>query len=434
MSETGSTKPKSNSLSRRDFLKAAAVTAAVGATAAQIAPRAYAQAPETLRVGLIGCGGRGTGAAMNALNADKGVELVAMGDAFADALAGSLGNLQNSDAKDRVKVDADHQFVGLDAYLGVINSDVDVVLLGEPPHFRPTHLRAAIDAGKHVFAEKPVATDAPGVRSVLESAELAKQKGLSIVSGLCWRYETGMIETVRRIHDGQIGEIVALESTRYHGAVGRMEPRTPAMTPLEWQVRNWYFHAWLSGDFIAEQFVHDLDMLTMAMNDEYPVSCVASGGRQVRTGAEYGDIYDHFNAVFEYADGRKAYAGTRQWPGCPNHYVNWVLGSSGRANLMAYDIQGANPWKLGKPMENMWQLEHNALFAGLRSGELINNGEYMAKSTLMGLMARDSAYTGQVLTWDQMMNSQRDFTLPEYAWDAAVPEPVVPIPGVTQFS
>jgi len=242
--------------SRRRFLKqSAAAVSSVMAANLRIARSAHVAGSDLLRVGLIGCGVRGTGAAVQALSADPNCKLVAMGDAFEDRLSLSLEQLQKSEAASKVDVPKERQFVGFGAYRQVLESGVDVVLLCEPPHFRPSHLRAAIDAGKHVFAEKPVAVDSPGVRSVLESCELAKKKNLSVVSGLCLRYSYGFQETVRRIHDGEAGEIRALQANDYRGGIW-VKPRQPGWTDMEWQLRNRYHFTWLSGDFNDEQHVH----------------------------------------------------------------------------------------------------------------------------------------------------------------------------------
>jgi predicted dehydrogenase len=360
---------------------------------------------------------------------------VAVADAFEDRLQVGLRSLlRNTD--ERVDVDRDHQFTGFDGYQRVIESDVDVVLLATPPHFRPMHLQAAIEAGKHVFAEKPVAVDAPGVRSVLATTELARQKGLAIVSGLNSRYSPSMQEIMGRIHDGAIGEIVALHSVRYASGVW-VRPRRPEMTEMEYQMLNWYYFTWLSGDFNVEQFVHQYDQIAWAMQDEYPVRCYSTGGRQARTGEEYGNIYDHFASTFEYADGPRAFTTTRHQPNCSNESGVVVMGTKGTANLGRRNprITGENPWQVSREDEqDSHQLEHDAFFAALRDGRIINNGEYMAHSTLMAIMARMSAYTGQTLTWEQISGSRQSLAPSAYTWDAAPPAAVVAVPGVTKFA
>src|SRR5687768_4815002 len=268
-------------LSRRSFLAAAAAAAATALPAGE---------RSTLRVGLIGCGGRGTAAAGEALRADPDVKLVSMGDAFADRLESSLATLQRDKAvAAKIDVPDSGKHVGFDAYQKVI-AESDVVLLTTPPHFRPLHLKAAVEAGKHVFAEKPVAVDAPGVRSVLDICELARKKDLSVVSGLCLRYSSGFRETIQRLHDGAIGEIHTLQANDFRGPIW-VKPRQPDWTDMHWQMRNWYYFTWLSGDFNVEQHVHLLDVCSWVMKDNYPIRAIGTGGRQVRTGSEYGNIY-----------------------------------------------------------------------------------------------------------------------------------------------
>ncbi len=418
---------------RRQFLKTSGTAAIAGTLSTGLARSVHAAGDETLRVGLVGCGGRGTGAAVQALVADPGTKLVAMADAFSDRVSLSLENLKKSPVADRVAVDDDHRFAGFDACEKLVASGVDVVLLAAPPHFRPRHLKTCIDAGKHVFAEKPVAVDAPGVRSVLATTEEANRKGLTIVSGLCWRYETGMQNTIQQIHEGRIGDLVALETTRYGQGVGKLAKREPGWSDIEYQMRNWYYYTWLSGDFIVEQFVHNLDKMAWLMRDECPVRCHSAGGRQTRIEPEYGHIYDHFNAVFEYASGVKLYAGTRHQRGTDGVRLDYAMGTRGACDMMKYAITGHDPWKWDGKRTVMHQLEHDAMFASLRRGDVINNGEYMAKSTMMAIIARMSAYTGKTLTWEKALASEEELGPPKYDWDVPFPEPPVAMPGVTPF-
>ncbi len=428
-----STRPSRPS-TRRQFLQTSGAAAVAGTLSAGLARHVHAAGSDVLRLGLVGCGGRGTGAAVQALTADPNTRLVALADAFDDRLQVSLHNLKRSEPADRVAVDEDHRFVGFDACRQLVDSGVDVVLLAAPPHFRPQHLKTCIDAGKHVFAEKPVAVDAPGARSVLETAAEADRKGLTIVSGLCWRYETGMQHTIDQVHQGRIGEIVALETTRYGRGVGKLAERRPGWTDLEYQMRNWYYFTWLSGDFIVEQFVHELDKMAWLMRDEYPVRCYATGGRQTRVEPKYGHIYDHFNAVFEYESGPKLYAGTRHQQGTDGVRLDYAMGTRGACDMMKYTITGREPWKWAGKRTVMHQLEHDALFAALRRGEAINNGRYMAQSTMMGILARMSAYTGKTLTWEQALASEEKLGPPRYDWDVPFPAPPVAMPGVTPFA
>jgi predicted dehydrogenase len=418
--------------SRREFLKTSTVAAA-GASivgSLSIARSAHASVDDTLRVGLIGCGGRGTGAAGQALNADKNVKLVAMGDAFPDRIEASLRGLRNEQGS-KVDVTPERCFHGFDAYKGVLNAGVDVVILTTPPHFRPMQLKAAIEAGKHVFCEKPVAVDAQGVRSVLETAELAKKKDLTIVSGLCWRYDPPKRETVKRVHDGAIGDVTAMHSTYLTGTLWH-HGRKPEWSEMEYQVRNWLYFTWLSGDHITEQHVHSLDKAAWIMHDEPPVSAVGIGGRQVRTGEQWGNIYDHFAIVFEYANGTKLFSSCRQMANCQDDVSDHIIGTNGTAHLMDNAISGPNKWHYSGPTPNMYQVEHNEMFAALRAGKRIDNTLYMSRSTMMAIMGRTAAYTGQKITWDQMMASKDDLTPAKYEWG---PLPVAPValPGMTKF-
>jgi predicted dehydrogenase len=425
-----------NDSSRRDFLAATAVGGSLAALG--LAPNVHAAGGDLLRVGLIGCGSRGTGAASQALNADKNVNLVALADAFEDRLELSLATLKKDEkAADKVDVKPDHRFVGFDAYKDLLGSGVDVVLLCTPPHFRPAHLAAAVEAGKHVFAEKPVAVDAPGVRSVLATCERARKKDLSIVSGLCLRYDNGFRETVRRLHDGAVGDVVTLLANDYRGS-NWGKARQPGWTDMQYQMRNWYNYTWLSGDFNVEQHVHFLDVCAWVMKDRYPARAVGLGGRQVRTGPEFGHIYDHFSVVYEYENGAKLLSNCRQQPGCKNDMSAEALGTKGRAHLSerrkGHAIHAGGDWYYSGPANDMYQTEHDELFAAIRAGKPINNGEYMARSTLLAIMGRMAAYTGQLITWEMALNSREDLSPPRYDWKIDLPEPPVAMPGKTKFS
>lgn len=417
--------------SRREVLRRG-VASAAALPLAGIAPRAWAAAKEELKIGLVGCGGRGTGAAVNALRADPGARLVAVGDAFQDMAGHCLASLaQVEDVASRVQVDPDHVFVGFDAYQGVIAS-CDVVLLATPPHFRPQHLRAAVEAGRHVFVEKPVAVDPPGVRSVLATCRLAAEKGLSVVSGLCYRYQRAKQETVRRIHDGAIGDIVALQTSYNTGGLWH-RGRKPEWSDMEWQMRNWLYFVWLSGDHICEQHIHSLDKLAWAMGDRYPVKATASGGRIARTDPKYGNVYDHFNTVFEWEGGIRGFSSCRQIVGASADVSDHVWGTKGVARLQGHRIEGEKAWRWrSDEPDDMYQNEHDALFAAIRRNEPINNGEYMCNSTMMAILGRLAAYTGQTITWEQLWNSQLDLTPPAYEWGPLEVAPVAR-PGVTKF-
>ena len=436
-------KNEEQSTGRRTFLKSVAAASVAlpvaGATftAAQNLAAHTTSNLETLKVGLIGCGGRGTGAGRQALQADPHVKLWAMGDAFEPRLQASLSSLKKVDEiADKIEVPAERQFVGFDAYRQVIDSGVDVVLLATPPHFRPLHLKAAVEAGKHVFAEKPVAVDAPGVRSVLATCEAAKKKNLSIVSGLCLRYSYGFQETVKRIHDGEIGEVHTLMANDYRGGIW-VKPRQPEWSDMEWQMQNWYYFTWLSGDFNVEQHVHFLDICAWVMKNQYPVSAIGMGGRQVRTGPEYGNIYDHHGVVYEFANGARLFSNCRQIKGCQNDMSARAVGSKGSSLLS----EGKNGLTITKDKETwtyegednpFYQTEHDELFASIRNGKSINNGDYMCKSTLLAIMGRMATYTGQLITWDDAFNSQEDLTPPKYEW-GPLETPAIAIPGETKF-
>ncbi|MEM7146489.1 MAG: Gfo/Idh/MocA family oxidoreductase [Verrucomicrobiota bacterium] len=391
------------------------------------------------KVGLVGCGGRGTGAAAQALSADSNTVMYALADAFPDKIETTLKSLVKRHGE-RVDVPPSRQFAGLDAYEKLLDTDVDIVLLATPPGFRPLHYKACVEAGKNVFAEKPVAVDGPGVRSVLETTELAKAKGVHVLSGLCWRYETHMRDMIKRLQDGLIGDIINVESTRYNIRT-KIVPRQEGWTDMEAQVRNWYYYTWLSGDFCAEQFVHELDKVSWLL-DEYPSSVMASGGRISRRGPEFGHIYDHFNGIFEYESGRRYFAGTRQYvPGSDNLFRDLVFGEKGTADLMQYTVTGDVEW-MAKDADgrkarrtDMHQLEHDALYARMRAGEYVNNGEYMAKSSLAGIMLRESAYSGEEVTWDAMMASEKKWGDPgNVDWNGPAPEWETPSPASYEFS
>jgi predicted dehydrogenase len=430
--------PPSGGSTRREFLKASTLATAGGAIAGslQLAHGVYAAGDDTLRVGLIGCGGRGTGAASQTLNADPRVKLTAMGDVFADRLQQSLEDLnKETGLAAKIDVPPERQFVGFDAYRHVLASGVDVVLLTTPPHFRPLHIEAAVAAGKHIFAEKPCAVDAPGVHSVLRSCAAARQQGLSVVSGLCLRYHAPYREAVRRIQDGAVGKVRTLLANDYRGPIW-IKPRQPDWTDMHWQMRNWYYFTWLSGDFNVEQHVHNLDLCAWAMGDQYPVKAIGMGGREVRKGPEYGNIFDHHSVTYEYADGTLLVSNTRQIPGCKNDISVRVLGTKGTALLTerrnGVRITADEDWTFRDESPNLYQVEHDELFAGIRQGKPINNGEYMARSTLLAIMGRMATYTGQEITWDMAWKSTEDLTPARYEW-GPLAAPAAAVPGVTRY-
>ena len=430
--------PSDSLTSRREFLKTSALVGSVLAAPAILPGPLFAgESADTLRVGLIGCGGRGSGAASQALSADKNVVLTAMGDAFEDQLKRSLQSLRKQQP-DKVKVTPEKCFVGLDAYQKVIDSGVDVLLLATPPGFRPVHLKAAVDAGKHIFCEKPMATDASGVRSVLESVKAAKEKKLSLVAGFCWRYEGARREFYQRVHEGAMGDLRAIYATYYAGQVKPMPPaseRAAGVGDLEWQLRNWYNFTWLSGDGYVEQACHSVDKVAWALKDQSPLSAVAVGGRQ--TPNNQGDIFDHMFVVYEFPDDVRAFVGQRQTGNTYTDNSDYLMGTAGIGKIQGWGapfIKGKENWRYKGPKTDMYQVEHNELFASIRSGQPINDGDRMAHSTLMGIMGRMAAYTGQEVTWEQAMNSQEKLVPDPLDWKMKLDIAPMAMPGVTRLA
>jgi len=417
--------------SRRDFLKVA--TAAVGgAVAARFGdvPAVHAAGSDQIKIGLIGCGERGTGAVDNALTGSEGVKLVAMGDAFKDRLDDSLKYLAKF-GKDQIDVPEDRRFVGFDAYQKVLACDVNYVILATPPGFRPLHLKAAVAAGKNVFAEKPVAVDGPGIRTCLEVYEEALKKGLGVGVGTQRRHQTGYLETLQRLHDGAIGEIVAARAYWNQGPIW-VHPRQPDWSDVVWQMRNWYYFTWLCGDHIVEQHVHNLDVVNWAMG-AHPVRAVGLGGRQVRTGPEYGNIYDHFAIDYEYANGVHLSSYCRQIPNCANSVSEALSGSKGFCQVNRYTMTGANSWRFPGKDNKPYEQEHADLIASLRAGKPYNEVKGVAESTLTAILGRMAAYTGQAVTWEQALNSQEQLMPANLDWDITLPVAPVAMPGQTEL-
>ena len=429
-------KTDKDTMTRRHFLKTSGkVTALAGFS---IAKHAYGANNDQIRVGLIGCGGRGSGAASQALSTRENVILTAMGDVFDDRLQSSRKYLKDSEQfGQRVQVPENACFVGLDAYQKVIGSGVDVVILATPPGFRPQHLRAAVDAGKHIFCEKPMATDAPGVRSVLESAARAKEKNLSLVAGFCWRYNLARRAFYQRIHQGAIGSIRAIYATYLTGPVKPMPPassRPAGMSDVAWQLRNWYNFTWLSGDGLVEQACHSVDKIAWAMNGVLPLKAVATGGRQFPNNE--GNIYDHIDVFYEFPDGVRAFMAQRQIRNCYSDNSDYLMGAAGTGTIKNWSdpvIAGKESWHYTGPKGDMYQIEHDELFAAIRSGQPINDGIWMAHSTLMALMGRTAAYTGKEISWDEAMNSQEKRVPDNLTWDMELPIKPMAMPGETKF-
>ena len=430
-----------NQTTRRQFLKTS--TAAVGgviAAPAILGTKSSAASPgDEIRVGLVGCGGRGGEAAMNALRGDKNATLTAIGDIYAEQIESKLGHMKRSEELGpRVKVEAKNQFVGLDAYKAVIDSGVDVVILATPPGFRPLHMKAAVEAGKHMFLEKPMATDAPGIRSIIASNAEAKKRNLAVCAGFCWRYSSPQRALYERIHNGEIGNVTAMYATYNTGFLwDRSSPKD--VTDLQKQLRMWYYYTWLSGDHICEQAIHAVDWLQWVMKDVVPVKCVAHGGRQVRTAPKYGHIFDHFEIVYEYANGVKGFLFTRQQAGCANDNSGTYFGTKGTGRDLGFtgtrimDETGKEKWRYSGPKPVMYDVEHKEFFASIRSGKHINDGDRMATSSMVGIMGRMAAYTGQEITYEQALNSQEQLVPDNLTWDSPAPEVKVAIPGQTKF-
>lgn len=422
MTTPNPTRPGS-AATRRDFLKnsAALATAAV-AGAGHIARNAYAAGSDVLRVGMIGCGGRCTGAAAEALTADPGARLVAMCDMIEDRVHAQRERLRQQFG-DRVAVNDAHCFTGFDGYKQVIEAS-DVVLIANAAKFHPLHSMTALQAGKHVFVEKPHAIDPLGIKRLHDAVACAEEKRLCLVSGLHSRYHAGYAETIQRIHDGAIGDIIAIEEN-FLRAPYVIRQREPWMSELVWQCSTQYHFRWLSGDDVTQSLVHNLDRANWALHDTPPVKCHGLGGRSSMTDHIYGDVFDHHSVVYEYANGTKIYAFCRTTDNCYNDYSSTVYGSKGRASIMNTQIWGENPWKW-EGQCNPFQVEHDVLFRAIRSGEPVNNGAYMARSTMMGIMGQISCYTGEAITWERI--NQSEFSLgprPEDCHDAMEP-PVLP--------
>ena len=432
------TDPRSpSSLSRRAFVQAtAAVTAGLVLPRGAHAAAPHASSADPIRVGVVGCGGRGTGAAHDCMRGSANVEIVALGDLFPDRLAACRTNLakvvaENAALAPKYKVADERCFSGFDAYQKVLASGIDLVILATPPGFRPAHLAAAVAAGKHIFTEKPVAVDAAGIRSVLASADLATQKGLAVVAGTQRRHDAGYRATIERLHGGAIGEITGGQVYWNQGGLWN-QPRKPEWTDAEWQIRNWLYFTWLSGDHIVEQHVHNIDVANWVMG-AHPVRAVGVGGRQRRTGPEFGHIYDHFAIEFEYPSGARVLSMCRQIDGSANQVGERFTGTRGTSDAHG-TIEGASPWKLdGKGAPNPYVQEHTDLVASIRAGAPLNELRQVAESTLTAIMGREAAYTGQVIAWDELLNASQDITPPALAF-GPLPVPRVAMPGQTKVN
>ena len=416
--------------SRRSFLKRSALLGGAAIVGHQVM-HVHAAESGPIKVGLIGCGGRGRGAAVDSLTHVPNVQLFAIADLFkanADIAAKALSeNFQ--DNVGLVDLPEDRRFGGFDGYKSVI-ALCDVVLLCTPQHFRPMMLKAAVEAGKHIFCEKPVAVDAPGIRSVLESAALAKEKGLNIVTGLVNRYSSRVQDVVKRIHDGQIGTVVTARANRLGGPLWTRR-RQEGDTEMMYQMRNWVNFNWMASEFINDVTVHQLDVAMWCIGDEWtPVNAYGLGGQVARTQQDTGDMYDTMSVVYEYADGRPLYAFSRQIPGCFNDAAVHVSGSKGGAvinnvGLGRVAIFGENPYDApsNATARDTYFTQHSTLYNAILSGGkvYVNHLPYTAKATMAAILGRMASYSGQKVTWEEALNSQESFTLSDYSWDATPP-------------
>jgi len=429
---------------RRDFLKASTLSAVGGGLLGSLAlpAGAYAKGDDTIKIGLVGCGGRGTGAAAQALSTAGNVKLVALGDAFQEPAESAHRRLQAQfkNQPGRVDVQLDRIYSGFDAYQKVIDSDIDLVILTTPPGFRPIHYAAAVKKGINIFMEKPVAVDAVGVRQVLEATKVAKAKNLKVGVGLQRHHQPGYLETLKRIHDGAIGDVLALRC--YWNSGGVWEPkrtRAQVKSEMEYQVWNWYYYTWLCGDHIVEQHIHNLDVGNW-VKGAHPVRAHGMGGREVRKDKRYGEIYDHFAVEYEYADGSRMYSQCRHIENCWNSVTEHAHGTKGSANISGYvlDGKGTKPWKYTGPNPNPYQVEHDDLFAAIRSNTPYNEADNGAKSTMTAILGRMATYSGKVIEWDKAINSEISLLPEKFTWDTnpkSMPnkngEYAIPVPGVT---
>lgn len=447
-------KNPSPDLSRRRFLKQTSLAAAGTAAVAGFpyVRTLHAASGVPIRVGVIGCGGRGTGAVLNALRAstrviypDRGyhtedvaqgakvgaanIQVIALADLFPDRLQRCREQLTKLD----IRIPDDQCFTGFDAFRQLLGmDDVNYVILATPPHFRPAHLRAAVEAGKNVFMEKPGAVDGPGVRSVMESGRIAKEKGLGIVAGTQRRHSPDYIETIKRIQDGAIGEIHTCRAYWNGGVIWVIEPK-PEWSDMEWQLRNWNYFTWAGGDHIVEQHVHNLDVINWVL-DDHPIKASGLGGRQARPNKNYGHIYDHFAVEFEYASGVRMFSQCRQMNGTEGRVEEAVSGELGFSNASNWiRLHEGRPWRYRDERVNPYEQEHLDLINSIQAGEPLNEAQNIAESTLTGIMGRESCYSGESITWEQALNSETRLGPDKYEF-GDLPFPDVPIPGVYQFS
>lgn len=443
----------SDSVSRRNFIKKTGIGVATTAAVFNVPyiMTAHAAPDAPINIGLIGCGGRGTGAALDAVNAatnviypDSGyhtedakegakaaaanVKIMAMADVFDDRLKSSRNQLQ----KVGLEVKDEYCFVGFDAYKKLLEiPEINYVILATPPHFRPIHLRATIEAGKNAFLEKPAAVDPAGIRSIIESGKIAEQKGLTIGAGTQRRRDNAYRELIAKIHGGEIGDIYSGVARWMGGELWYIDPQD-GWSDMEKQLRNWNYYTWLSGDFIVEQFVHSLDLVNWVLQ-EHPIKAIGLGGRQVRTDPDkHGNIYDHFSVQYEYPNDVTIFCLDRQINGCTNHVDDAFTGSKGKANFSyrrtGLQLRNGDSWRFRGDRNNPYQVEHDELIQAIREGKPINEAQQVAESTLTAIMGREAVYSGQEITWDKVLNSEQDFTLNSYGF-GDLPVAPVPLPG-----
>ena len=432
---------KKLSVNRRNFVKGSATVAGgVMLGGLPLESHAHSAANDKIKIALVGCGGRGTGAAIQALTVKEDVELVSMADAFKDRLDSSYENIVTEMGdKKRVNVKNKNKFVGFDAYKGAIDL-ADVVILTTPPGFRPEHLEYAITADKHIFCEKPLATDPAGIRKVLELAEVAKQKKLNVVVGLQRHYQTVYRELMKRVHGGEIGQVTTTQ-VYWNGGGVWVHPRQESWTEMEYQMRNWYYFNWLCGDHIVEQHIHNLDVSNWAAQG-HPVVAQGMGGREVRTAKEYGEIFDHHYVEFKYADGTVMNSQCRHIKGCFNKVAEEIIGTKGRADSTGaiYDLKGNIVWKHRNVDDpNPYQVEHDELFASIVEGGYINDLVNGANSTMTAILGRMATYSGVEIHWEDALNSDIKLVPDTFSWNANPPVLPdnegfypIPVPGVTK--
>ncbi len=427
---------------RRQFISgttAAIAGATILGTSNFVHAGAHPFGDDEIKIGLIGCGGRGTGAADQALSTPGKTKLVAVGDAFRDRLDGCVGQIEKRHS-DKMDLPEERKFVGFDAYKNVIASGCDLVILATPPGFRPIHFEAAVNMGKHVFMEKPVAVDAPGVRRVLAAGTIAREKGLGVGVGLQRRHAADYMETVKQIQDGALGDIL-LTRVYWNGGGVWVRPRTSDQSEMEYQMRNWYYFNWLCGDHIVEQHIHNLDVSNW-LKGMVPISANGMGGREVRVGKQYGEIFDHFACEYTYPDGSTMLSQCRHVPGAWSQVAEYCSGSKGHSKLDSGRLlghDGSEIFRFRGKGTNPYQQEHDDLQASIRAGSPINEAEYGATSTMTAILGRMVTYSGQVIKWDDAINSNISIAPEEYSFDA--PPPVmpnadgaypIPVPGKTQ--